>query len=162
MIFRLSQKLNTKIKTGSLPTLPLDDNPLADWSAHVFIAERMQHLLVTNTKSLYSIVTAGKGVTDGRTFVERTLSNLGEFLADDGQPFVFRRFILPADDTVRFARALDRSVTGSMNELVADAKYCLLERGLAPYEVGFELNDIPRSSLKYASAREAFKSLQLE
>ena len=27
MIFRLSQKLNTKIKAGALPVLPLDDNP---------------------------------------------------------------------------------------------------------------------------------------
>jgi hypothetical protein len=40
MNFRLSQKLNTKIKAGRLPTLPLDDNPLADWSGHLFLADR--------------------------------------------------------------------------------------------------------------------------
>jgi hypothetical protein len=31
MIFRLSQKLSTKIKSGTLKPLPLDDNPFADW-----------------------------------------------------------------------------------------------------------------------------------
>ena len=54
MIFRLSQKLNDKIKAGPLPVLPLDDNPLADWSAHLFLADRMQYILLSNTKSLYS------------------------------------------------------------------------------------------------------------
>jgi hypothetical protein len=31
MIFRLSQKLNTKIKAGPSKSLPLDENPFADW-----------------------------------------------------------------------------------------------------------------------------------
>ena len=38
MIFRLSQKLNAKIKAGTLRMLPLDENPFADWSAHLFVA----------------------------------------------------------------------------------------------------------------------------
>jgi hypothetical protein len=54
MIFRLSQKLNAKIKGGTLPTLPPDDNPFADWSAHLFLADRAQYILLSNTKSLYS------------------------------------------------------------------------------------------------------------
>jgi hypothetical protein len=32
MILRLSQKLNTKIKAGTLKAMPLDENPYADWS----------------------------------------------------------------------------------------------------------------------------------
>jgi hypothetical protein len=47
------QKLNTKIKAGTLPTLPLDDNPYADWSAQLFLADRTQYILVSNTRSLY-------------------------------------------------------------------------------------------------------------
>lgn len=65
MIFRLSQKLCTKIKVGSLPALPLDSNPFADWSAHLFVADRTQYLIVTNTTSLYSTVLYGKGITNG-------------------------------------------------------------------------------------------------
>ena len=43
MIFRLSQKLNTKIKAGALRALPLHENPFADWSAHLFVAGRTQY-----------------------------------------------------------------------------------------------------------------------
>ena len=50
MIFRLSQKLKTKIKAGTLPALPLDENPFADWSAGLFLVGRRQHILVSNTK----------------------------------------------------------------------------------------------------------------
>ena len=121
MIFRLSQKLNAKIKAGSVPTLPLDQNPFADWSATLFVANRIQHILLTNTKSLYSFVMLGKGVADEGDFNERALRALGEFAADDGLQFIYRRLIVPASATVRFSKAIDRSVTGSMNDLVVHA-----------------------------------------
>jgi hypothetical protein len=63
MIFRLSQKLNVRVKAGTLVVLPLDDDPYADWSAHLFAAGRNQFILLTNTKSLYSTVMLGKGIT---------------------------------------------------------------------------------------------------
>jgi hypothetical protein len=56
MIFRLSQKLNAKIKAGDLQTLSLDEDPFADWSAHLFLAGRTQYILLSNTKALYSTV----------------------------------------------------------------------------------------------------------
>ena len=117
MIFRLSQKLNAKVKAGNLAALPLHENPLADWSAHLFVAGRTQYILLSNTKSLYSTVMYGRGITDA-TFIERALSNIREFLAADGQEFVYHRFIVPATASVRFAKALDRSVTGSMNDVL--------------------------------------------
>jgi hypothetical protein len=161
MIFRLSQKLNTKIKAGSLPTLPQDENPFADWSAHLFVADRTQYILVSNAKSLYSTVMFAKGIKDDSTFIQLALSNLGEFTADDGQQFVYRRFIAPASATVRFAKALDRAVTGSMNDLVKIATFHLTEDDLSPHDVGFKLNEIPFSSLKYVKPREAFKAMHL-
>ena len=56
MIFRLSQKLNDKIKAGTLPALPLDDNPLADWSAHLFLADRTQYILLSNTGDSWRVL----------------------------------------------------------------------------------------------------------
>ena len=49
MIFRLSQKLRTKIKVGPLGEMPLDENPYADWSCHLFTADRTQYIMLTNT-----------------------------------------------------------------------------------------------------------------
>lgn len=159
MIFRLSQKLNAKIKAGAIPTLPLDQNPFADWAATVFVANRIQHILLTNSKSLYSVVMLGKGVANERCFIERALRTLGEFTADDGLQFIYRRFIAPSSATVRFSKTIDRSVAGSMNDLVLHATDWLTEGKLSPHEVGFKLNEIPFSSLKYSMPREAFKKL---
>ena len=165
MIFRLSQKLNAKIRAGILATVPLDENPFADWSAHLFVAGRSQYILLSNTKSLYSTVLPGKGITDEGCFIERALSSIREFMEDDGQEFVYRRFVAPASGSVRFAKALNRSVTGSMNELIRDATVWLAEGGRSPREVSVSLNDVLLSALgrggsaSYGKPREALKAL---
>lgn len=165
MILRLSQKLCTKIKAGSLKTLPLDDNPFADWTAHLFVADRTQYIIVSNTKSLYSTVLCAKGITNDSRFIERALGSIREFMQDDGQEFVYRRFIVPASGTVSFAKALNRSVTGSMNDLINHAKAWLSDGELSPHDVGFKLNGVLISAIalskkaKYGKPREAFKDL---
>jgi hypothetical protein len=66
---------------------------------------------------------------------------------------------------VRFAKALNRSVTGSINDLVNHAKHWVVEDELSPHDVGFRLNDILLSALArsksdfYWKPREAFKQL---
>jgi hypothetical protein len=165
MILRLSQTLTKKLKEGRLTSVPLDDNPYADWSAHLFRADRTQYIIVSNTKSLYSVVMYGKGIADYSDFIDRALSSLREFMEADGQAFVYQRFIAPTGRSVRFAKALDRSVTGSMNELVKFAKILLEEGELAPFDIGFRLNDFLLSALApskkdgYGKPNEAFKAL---
>jgi len=165
MILRLSTKLNTKIKAGKLKAMPLDDNPYADWSCHLFTAGRTQYIIISNTRSLYSCVLYGKGITNDYPFIERMLSSLREFMEDDGQSFIFQRFVAPARNTVRFATELNRSVTGSMNDLIGHATAWLEYGDIAPHDLGFRLNDILLSALaidksaKYGKPNEAFKRL---
>jgi hypothetical protein len=127
VILRLSQKLGTKIKAGKLSELPLDENPYADWSCNLFTADRTQYIIVSNTKSLYSAVMYGKGVTDVSQFVRRVLITIQEFTDEDGLLSVYQRFIAPSSGTVAFAKAWNRSVTGSMNDLIQFAKHRLVE-----------------------------------
>lgn len=168
MIFRLSQKLNDKIGAGRLPALPLDENLFADWSATLFTADRTQYILVSNTKSLYSAMLYGKGITNDSYFIERALSSIREFMESDGQAFVYHRFIAPSSATVRFAKALNRSVTGSINDLIRHAEHWLTNEEISPYDVSFKLNDVLLSSLArsktdfYRKPREAFKALGME
>jgi hypothetical protein len=165
MILRLSQKLCTKIKEGSLKAMPLDDNPFADWTAHLFVADRTQYIIVSNTKSLYSTVLLAKGITDDSHLIMRALGSLREFMEEDGQAFVYHRFVSPASASVRFAKALNRAVTGSMNELILHATAMLVEGKLSPFDVGFKLNEVllsaiaPNARARYGKPREAFKDL---
>ncbi|MCZ2342613.1 MAG: hypothetical protein LC104_12605 [Bacteroidales bacterium] len=168
MIFRLSQNLNTKIKAGKLAEMPLDENPYADWSCHLFTADRTQYILLSNTASLYSCVMYGKGITADSRFIERALSTIREFMEDDGQAFVYQKFIAPASSTVSFAKALNRKVTGSMNELVMAATSSLESGEVAPHDVGFGLNNLLLSAITseedrgYGRPKDAFKRLSME
>jgi hypothetical protein len=165
MIFRLSQALAKKLKEGTLPSVPLDENPYADWSAHLFTADRTQYIIVTNTASLYSVVMYGKGITDYSEFIDRALSNFREFMEGDGLAFVYQRFVAPSSGSVRFGKALDRSVTGSMNDMIFHAKFWLVEREMSPFDVGTKLNEMPMSAIRedksggYGIPREVFKLL---
>lgn len=156
MIFRLSEKLNAKIKAGTLATLPLDENPFADWSAGLFFVGRSQYILVTNTKSLYSTVLPGKGVTDEKTFIERALSSIRDFMDADGQEGVYERLVAPVSGSVQFAKALNRSVTGSMNDMTKHAAYYLALEEISLIEIGTRLNGIPMSALKHDGSTHGF------
>jgi phosphoribosyl-ATP pyrophosphohydrolase len=105
------------------------------------------------------VVTYGKGITNDSVFIERAMSGLREFMEDDGLAFAYQKFVTPASESVRFAKALNRSVIGSMNDLVYHAQMRLIEDELAPFDVGFRLNEIPMSALNYLNPREAFKAL---
>ncbi len=131
MIFRLSQKLNTKVKAGTLDAVLLHENPFADWSAHLFIADRTQYILSSNTKTLFSTVMYGKGITNDGNFTRHALRSIQELMEAEGQGFAHERFIAPASASVRFAKALDRSITGSVNDLIRHTEFWLTDRSRA-------------------------------
>ena len=165
MILRITQKLSAKIKVGRLSESPLDENPFADWSCNLFTAGRTQYIILSNTVSLYSCVMFGKGITNGGRFVEQAQSTIREFMEADGQAFAYQNFISPASDTITFAKSLNRSVTGSMNDLVKFAKHRLVEDAWSLRDVGLELNDILLSALatsnsqNYGKPNDAFQAM---
>jgi hypothetical protein len=158
MLFRLSLKLQTKLKITSLSAAPLDPTPYWDWTGHVFTLNRAQYVIVTNTASLYSCMMHGAGLTNDHALITRAMGALRDTMEDDGLSFAFLKFIAPGTESIHFAKALNRSVTGSMNDMIHCGKYMLNEE-LSPFDVGFRLNDMPMSALKYGKPREAFKAL---
>jgi hypothetical protein len=161
MIFRLTQKLAKKIGIGPLEYVPPDNNPFADWTAHLFTAQRTQYVILTNTPSLYSMVMYGKGITDDNRLVQSSLNYMSEFMADDGNEFLYRRLIVPHTGQILFSKATDRRVLGSINDLVFQAKFYLVEREESPFGASFLLNESPMSLLGYSTPRDAFKALRI-
>jgi hypothetical protein len=110
----------------------------------------------------------GKGISNDCVFIERMLSSLREFMADDGQSFIYQKFVAPSSATVSFAKALNHSVTGSMNDLIGHATAWLEYGDIAPHDIGFRLNYILLSAIavsksgKYGKPNEAFKRLAEE
>lgn len=162
MIFRLTHKLAKKVGIKSLVCLPPERNPFADWSAHLFTAQRVQYVIMTNTPSLYSVVMYGRGITDDNRFVKSALSCMSEFMTSDGNEFLLRRLIAPRTGMISFSRMGDRRVLGSIGDLVMQSKYHLVEGEVSPFGVSLLLNQTPMSYIGYRSPREAFKSLRIE
>jgi len=156
MIFRLSQKLNTKIKGGTLAALPLDEDPFADWSAGLFLVGHRQYILVTNTKSLYSTLLPGNGVTDETTFIERATNSIREFMEADGHRGVFEQLIAPIHGSVWFSTALNRSITGSMNDMVKHAAFLLETGELSLIEISSRLKETPMTGLRHDALTHGF------
>lgn len=161
MIIRLSQKLGKKIGVQPTQTLLLHSNPFADWSAHLFTADRTQYIILTNTTSLYSVMTFGRGITNDGKFLGRMTGVLGEFLRDDGFNFIWERLISPDITSVRFSKSYNRVVTGSINEIVRCAKYLLIIREMSPFEVSNDLNEMPMSMIEHVFPRDEFRSQTL-
>lgn len=165
MIFRLTQRLSAKIKADPLVSSPLDHNVYADWSARLFTAGRAQYILLSHTSSLYSVVMYGRGITYDGLFIGCAVDAIREFMAYDGLSLFYVNFIAPATSSVRFCKPLDRSVTGSMNELEALARLQLADGDIAPFNVGFTLNKTLLSAIgrrktkDYSTPRDAFKRL---
>jgi hypothetical protein len=160
MIFRFSVKLGKKLKCLPTRTLPACENPYADWSAHLFTADRTQYILVTNTVSLYSTVMYGRGISDDGTFLSRAIECIGEVMADDGYQLIRERVFIPDTGSIFIAKALNRSVIGSMNELVLYAQAILTEEEISPYDLSFKLNDFLMSYIDYDRPREAFGKMK--
>jgi len=161
MIFRLTRKLAKKIGIGLSKYVPPDNNPFADWTAHLFTAQRTQYVIVTNTASLYSMVMYGKGITNTNRLTQDSLSYMSEFMANDGNEFLYRRLIVPYAGRILFSKATDRRVLGSINELVFEAKFYLVEREESPFGASLLLNESPMSLLGYNTPRDAFKALRI-
>ncbi|MFC1628689.1 DUF6933 domain-containing protein [Gemmatimonadota bacterium] len=158
MIIRLTAKLGNKIKIVPSEALPAAQYPITDWSAQLFTVERRQYILVSNTLTLFSVVMPGRGVTSDRSFLQRMRTELQLFLHQVGYDHVFQNLLEPGLEVVSYSKALNRSVTGSMNELVFIAKYLLTWRDLSLSELSAQLNETPMSCLKY-NPEEAFRTL---
>lgn len=159
MLFRLTQKLARKIKVVPATAKPLHDNPFLDWTANVFLVSRWKCIILTNSRSLYSVIMPGKGIVSEESLAKATLKYLHEYMVIDNTAHLFDAHIAPRIDTVTFCKAGDRRVLGSMNDLIYNAKVHLLEGGYPSTMVMSRLNQMPMSMLKMDRPRVAFMAL---
>ena len=162
MIIRLSQKLCTKIKAGALSDIPLRESLIVDWSATMFNVRRTQYIILCNTSSLFTCLMIAKGLTNISLFEQRATEAIGDAV---------RRFVkskTPQNkefhSAIRYARSLNRSVIGSMNDLVFGAKL-MIDGGIDLQGAADRLNETPLKALtntegrRYDNPNEVFRHI---
>ncbi len=131
--------------------LPPDEvslvDPYCDWCAHGFTARRLRYLLLANTYSFLSVVIPGSGITSETAFVRASVDAIQRYLSESGRGEVFEKFVAPHKSSIRWAKVPDRSVMGTMNELIFQAQCDLIEEGLPLRLVSDRLNGVALSVL---------------
>jgi hypothetical protein len=154
--------LSEKIHTPNLPTAPTAENPYLDWHATLFRARRNQYIMVSNSKSLFSIFMHGAGITDFDKFYKRMGESIKDIMHDIGADHIYQRIIAPDAGAIHLAKAQDRRIIGSMNEQVFFAKTILYEEEISPFDLSFKVNEFILSTIKYATPKEAFWAMDEE
>ena len=95
----------------------------------------------------------GKGITNESKFVDAALATIEQYMSEDGLGELFGNFVLPTSQKFYFGKALNRSVTGSMNDLIFGAKLDL-DANLDLNEVGRRLNETPLCALRDEDGRK--------
>jgi hypothetical protein len=127
MTIRISGVVMEKLGTPVTGTAAPEENPLCDWAIHLFRSQRHQYLLAVNTTSLFPVVLRGRGITSQASFLKVFLPALREQHRVAGLEEGFERLIGCSLQPVRWSKVGNRRVTGSMNEIIALAKFILEE-----------------------------------
>ncbi len=152
MNFRLTQLLAKKSKAGVLSSIPLAEDPLTDWSARVFNVSRTQYVIITNTASLYSAVIYARGLNNAHELIVGLMGAIADTMKQDGFAAAYDQRIANHSGPNRFATPLNRSVTGSMTDMVDRAKW-MLANDLSPDQVASRLNDTPMFAISGPDGR---------
>lgn len=120
MIIRLSQEMARKRKLLPLLEAPPAPDPLVDWSCREFRVGRHLFWMASHTSSLYSVLMRPQPSRTSADFARRILDQVADHAQTRGYARFASRLRTDRGDT-RFAKALNRRVTGSINELTGFA-----------------------------------------
>jgi len=127
MIARLSMRLARKVKLTTLESLPLHDDALLDWSMQMFDFDRKLHVIISNTRTLYSAVFLGGRISTPHALLITGLQAIGEQLEADLLLEPYQQRCTSGSSVVTYAKSLNRSVTGSINEQIIRATNALAD-----------------------------------
>ncbi len=164
MIIHLTDKLSKKLKTGPLSKIELETKPHLRWYGNFFRAERVQYVLVTNAKSLFSVVLYGRGLTDFNSFYNEFLRTLRGYLTESGMRMIYERIIATESGDITLSKTADRSVLGSMNDMVNANKYMIETHGreLSPWDMAELINHTPYSAAGRGFPIEVFARMSID
>lgn len=161
MVIHFTKLLREKLRLDEVSAGPIDAGPHLRWYAHLFRADRVQYILTTNAASLYSVVMFGRGITDDDLYLRQFLTELREQLDAADMGMIYKRCIAPHTGTIAVAKAQDRSVLGSMNDMVFHCK-SRLERGpISPQGLSEAINNTPYGALGYGFPQKEFPRLRI-
>lgn len=161
MIVRLTPELGKRIGVSPADMHPLNANPFADWSCHVFPASGAPHIVALNTASLYAVLFPGQRINRRNTFESSFFSHVREQLIGDGFEFLYRRLVDAPAGAIQYSRPLSPMLRATIADLGELAAHYLETQRLPPSEVAEKINAAPLAAIGHAHPRDAFRALHV-
>ena len=161
MLMKLTSKLSNKLKLGQLPLVDDDPGPYLEWYAHLFTANRIQYILTTESKSLFSIVMYGRGISDDNIFIKRWLEQMRALLSSSDYRLIYDRIIALNIGQIEFSRTNSKSILGSMNDMIRLLKTMLSIKDYSLSEMGSLINESIYSTIEYKRPCDIFSSMRI-
>ncbi|MCX6144985.1 MAG: hypothetical protein NTZ35_17410 [Ignavibacteriales bacterium] len=152
---KLAKRLPYSMVDLTLPTT----NTLGDWCANSFNLGRYPFVLITNERTLLSVVVPLK---DSVTFWPRFIVSLELLLHTIGLSQTVIQRELQEYRQVQLTRQTNRHTLGSMNDFVYQVR-ARFEIDVAPslQNIIYELSEMPSGALNYGNPREAVRDFLL-
>lgn len=151
----LARQLRIKVPAVA-PAVP---SRIADWCAHSFPLGDETWLVFCNTAALYPVFALSTGVTDDESLMRRLGGMVEQVLKTNKlthQATIFSQELRE----IQWAPVPDRTVLGSISEMINLAYPWFDEPGLTPAVLSENLGRPPMSALGMNNPTRAFGSLQ--
>ena len=138
-------------------------SPIGDWCGNIFTVERRKCVVFINERTLFVCLAIGVVKSDYRRIAPFFLDLLKRTLSLEGFSKHEIAWVLAQHETITVDRTHDRSVLGSLNNRIANAK-CIIEYkgGLAHCDAStlvHLLNETPMGPIGYSNGLEQMKKL---
>ena len=140
MVIHLTKKLQSKLHAPVVAQEHIETSPHLRWYANLFTADRSQYILTTNAASLFSVVLPKRGLTHDGVYIARFLDALREHMEDAGFELIYQRCVAPYTGAITLAKSEDRSVMGSMNDIINTCTFMLEDGDISVYGLSREIN----------------------
>jgi hypothetical protein len=162
MVFHFTHAMRKKFDCDEVTEFEVPTRPHLSWYLNTFTVNRVQYILATNAASLFSIVFFKRGVRDYGDLRSTFFMLLEDQLTGLDLKLIYERIIAPATGRVVVAKTFNRSVLGSMNDMVHAIKSLKAREELSPWELSNTLNSIHFSAIRYRTPHQCFPQLPLE
>ena len=166
IVLRGTQKLLKEVRLRKEKLGDPGEGFMGSWFVNIFRLERRKSVLITNDRTLYSVLLWGLRRPDFDDLGSRFVAGLASNLKRDGFDTGFIASIGMTCHPIKWAVTNSRSVLGSMNDMISCSKYMVgLQRQATEREVAYlncELNRTPMSALKHIVAMDEMRIALME
>jgi len=161
IVFRGTQKVLKEVRLRKEELRDPGEGFMGSWFVNVFYLQRRKSVLITNDRTLYSVLLWGLRRPDFENLGSRFIAGLASNLKRDGFDTGLIASIGMTCHAVSWATTNSRSVLGSMNDMISCSKYMVaLQRQAIESELAYlncELNRTPMSALKHVVAMDEMR-----